>query len=96
MSPDEWKISLIEMSLECKRPNVRWHVRLFATPPTVAHQVPLSMGFPRQEYRSGFSFPTPRNLLDPRIEPIPPASSSLAGEFFTTEPHRKPQGQLSA
>ena len=28
-------------------------VRLFATPWTVAFQVPLSMGFPRQEYWSG-------------------------------------------
>ena len=27
-------------------------VQLFATPWTVAHQAPLSMGFPRQEYRS--------------------------------------------
>ena len=29
------------------------NVRLFATPWTVAHQVPLSLGFPRQEYWSG-------------------------------------------
>ena len=28
-------------------------VRLFAAPQTVAHQAPLSMGFSRQEYRSG-------------------------------------------
>ena len=26
------------------------HVRLYAIPWTVAHQAPLSMGFPRQEY----------------------------------------------
>ena len=26
------------------------HVQIFATPWTVAHQAPLSMGFPRQEY----------------------------------------------
>ena len=30
------------------------HVQLFATPWTVAHQAPLSMGFFRQEYWSGF------------------------------------------
>ena len=29
------------------------HVRLFATPWTVAHQAPPSMGFSRQEYWSG-------------------------------------------
>jgi len=28
-------------------------VQLFGTPQTVAHQAPLSMGFPRQEYWSG-------------------------------------------
>ena len=31
-------------------------VRLFATPWTVAHQAPLSMGFSRQEYWRGISF----------------------------------------
>ena len=32
-------------------------VRLFATPWTVTHQAPLSMGFSRQEYWSGLPFP---------------------------------------
>ena len=36
-------------------------VRLFATPWTVAHQAPLSMGFSRQEYRSGLPYPPPRD-----------------------------------
>ena len=31
----------------------------FATPWIVAHQAPLFMGFPRQEYRSGLPFPYP-------------------------------------
>ena len=35
------------------------HVQLFATPWTVAHQAPLSMGFSRQEYWSGSPFPSP-------------------------------------
>ena len=39
------------------------HVQLFATPWTVAHQAPLSMGFSRQEYWSGLPFPTPGDLL---------------------------------
>ena len=34
------------------------HVRLFATPWTVAHQAPPSMGFSRQEYWSGLPFPS--------------------------------------
>ena len=40
------------------------------------------MGFPRQEYWSGFPFPPPGDLPDPGIEPRSPA---LAGGFFTTE-----------
>ena len=32
----------------------------FATPWTIAHQAPLSIGFPRQEYWSGLPFPSPR------------------------------------
>ena len=37
----------------------------FATPWTAAHQTPLSMGFPRQEYWSGWPFPPPGDLPDP-------------------------------
>ena len=58
-------------------------------PWTVAHQVPLSMGFSRQEYWSGVPFPPPGDLPDPETEPASPA---LAGRFFTTstnwEAHR--------
>ena len=38
----------------------------------VACQVPLSMGFPRQEYWSGLPFTSPGDLLDPRIKPVFP------------------------
>ena len=34
-------------------------VRLCATPQTVAHQAPLSLGFSRQEHWSGLPFPSP-------------------------------------
>ena len=51
----------------------------------IAHQHPLSMGFPRQEYWNGLSFPSPGDLPDPGIEPESP---TLAG-FFTTEPPGK-------
>ena len=44
-----------------------------ATPWTVAHQAPLSMGFSRQEYWSGLPFPSPGDLLDPGIKPRSPA-----------------------
>ena len=42
----------------------------FATPWTVAHQAPLSMGFPRQEYWSGLPCSLPVDILDPGIEPM--------------------------
>ena len=54
----------------------------FATPWMVAHHVPLSMGFPRQEYWNESPFSSPRDLPDPEIEPVCPA---LAGRFFTTD-----------
>ena len=45
------------------------HVRVFASPWTVAHQAPLFMGFSRQEYWSGLPFPSPGDLPDPGIKP---------------------------
>ena len=62
-------------------------VQFFAAPWTVAHQAPLSMGFPRQEYWSGLPFPSPGDLPNPGIEPWSP---SLAGRFLTTEPPGSP------
>ena len=39
---------------------------------TAAYQAPPSKGFSRQEYWSGLPFPSPRELLDPGIEPWSP------------------------
>jgi len=43
---------------------------------------PLSMGFSRQEYWSGLSFPSSRDLTNPGIEPRSPAlqTDSLPAE----------------
>ena len=60
------------------------HVRLFATPRSVAHQAPLPMEFPREESWSVLPFSYPGDLLDPEIEPASLASPVLAGGFFTT------------
>ena len=43
-------------------------IHLFVTPWAVAHQAPLSMGFPRQEYWSGLPFPSPGDVPDPGIK----------------------------
>ena len=48
---------------------------------TIAHQAPLSMGFPRQEYWSGLPFHFPGDFPDPESKPVSPA---LAGGFFAT------------
>ena len=48
---------------------------IFATRWTVARQVPLSMGFPRQGYWSGLPFPSPEDLPDPGMEPAVQFSS---------------------
>ena len=54
-------------------------------------QVPLSMGFPRQEYWSGLPIPTPGDLPEPGTESASLASPALAGGFLTTEPLDKSQ-----
>ena len=63
------------------------HVRLFATPWTVAYQVPPSMGFSRQEYWSGLPFPSPGDLPHPGIEP---GSSAPEADALVSESPGKP------
>ena len=68
----DWHVEIQYVTL-----NVMWHaeyqslsrVQYFATLWTVAHQAPLSMGFSRQEYRSGLPFPPPEDLPTPGIKP---------------------------
>ena len=59
-------------------------------PWTVASQAPLSMGFSRQGYWSGLSFPSSGDHPDPGIELTSLASPALASRFFTTVPPQKP------
>ena len=58
------------------------HVRLFATPWTVASQAPLSMGFSRQEHLSGLPFPFLGIFPTQGLNPF----SCTASGFVTTEP----------
>ena len=57
-------------------------VRLFVTLWTAACQAPLSMGFSRQEYWSGLSFPSPGDLPDPGIETECSAPPALVGNVL--------------
>ena len=51
-------------------------------PWTIAHQAPLTMRFPRQEYCSWLPFPSPGDLPDPGIEPESLVSPALADRLF--------------
>ena len=51
-------------------------------------QAPLSVGFSRQEYQSGFPFPSPGDLPNPGIEPRSPA---LQADSLPSEPPGKPE-----
>ena len=55
---------------------------------TIAHQALISMRFPRQEYWSGLSFPSPWDLPDPGIKPGSPArqADSLPPEPQGSQP----------
>ena len=58
---------------------------------TVAHQAPLSMGFPRQEYWSGLPFPSPGDLPEPAIScfgrEISLLQSHQGGRPFSSNSH---------
>ena len=74
--------SLVVFSCACVLSHFS-HVWLCATPWTISHQAPLSMGFSRQEYWSGLPSPPPGNLPNLGIKAGSLMSPALAGGFFT-------------
>ena len=54
---------MIACVCECTRACSVLSIQLFVTPWTIAHQVPLSMGFPRQEYWNGLPLPSPGDRI---------------------------------
>ena len=64
----------------------------FATPCTVAHQAPPSMGVSRQEYWSELPFPSPGDLPDPGFEPRSPA---LEANSLPSEDQRGPETRVT-
>ena len=64
-------------------------LRLFATPWTVAHQVPLSMEFSRQEYWSGLPCPPSGDLPHSEIEPV---ASALQADSLPLSHQGSPLG----
>ena len=63
----------------------------FTTPWIIALQVPLSMGFPRQEYWSVLPFPSPGDLPDPGIKPT---SSALQADSLLLSHHGSPKDYI--
>ena len=66
------------------------------TPWTVAHQVPLSKEFSRQEYWSGLPFPSPGDLSNPGIMPRYPALWTDSSLFEPLEMLRENSMELQA
>ena len=83
------KIALISLPSKCLGVlSCFSRIWLFATLWTIACQAALPgypwIGFSRQEYWSGFPFPSPGGLPHSRTEPSSFISPTLAGGFFTT------------
>ena len=79
----KWEVKLKSLS----------HVWLLATSWTAAHQAPLSMGFPRQEYWSGVPSPSPILLAassKTTLEASPWAEEMRILELKTTELFQQP------
>ena len=70
-------IKIVKQSVTCAVLGRFSGVRLCATPWTVAHQAPLSVGFSRREYWSGLPCTPPGNLPYPGMEPSPSYISCL-------------------
>ena len=72
-------VTLSTFIMLCKQHcmHAQWlsHIWLFATTWTVAHQAPLSMEFPRQEFWSEWPLPSTGDLLHPGVKPVAPAVS---------------------
>ena len=81
------------MSFMCTSVNtivcVLSHVQLCVMLWTIACQVPLSMGFLRQEYWSGLPFPSPADLPDPGIEPKCPSPAAMQADSLPLSPYTR-------
>ena len=66
------------------------HVQLFGIPWTAAHQGLCPWDFPGKNPGVSCHFLLWGNLPDPGIKPMSPASSALAGGFFTNAPPADP------
>ena len=75
------------LTTKWKKVKLLSHVQFLVTLWTVTHQAPLSMGFSRQEYWSGFPFPPLRDFPDPGIKLRCP---TLQADCLPSEPPGNP------
>ena len=71
------------------------HAQLFATLCTVARQVPLSVGFSRQEYWSGLPCPPPGDLPDSGVDPTSPVAPALLVDSLPVSHQGSPSSLLT-
>ena len=90
-SPSQWKMKAWKLCGPRHCVCACSVVKFFVTPPGD----PLSMGFSRPEYGSGYLFPSPEDLLNPGMEPVSPSSPALAGRFFLPLSHLVNSGTFS-
>ena len=92
-----------EASMRCGRKGVHWvekgKLKLLVAhwcptlcdPTDLSRQVPLSMGYSRQEHWSGLPCPSPGDLPDPGTEPRSPTLQAYT--LSSEPPGNKPQGR---
>ena len=88
-APPSFQITLYFVAVTLSR------VRPFAIPWSTAHQTPLFIEFPRQEYWSGLPFPSPGDLPSPGTKPMSPAWHAESSPRVTGEVHPLCVRQLS-
>ena len=82
------RFTIISNEIECPVCSVL--PRQFVISWTVAIQAPLSMGFFRQEYRSGLPCPLPRGLPDPGIKHMSPVALTLQADSLLLSHQESP------
>ena len=91
------RIQREDLTYTSKHPSVpecHWHVCVLlaqscltlCNPWTIACKAPLSMGWSRQEYWSGFPCPPPGDLSNPGMEPVSLVSFALQADSLSTAP----------
>ena len=86
-----WHVNLDKPNSACVHAKSLQSCATLWIPWTVAHQLPLSMGFSRQEYWSGLPCPPPVDLPDPEIEPASLMSLHWQMDSLSLAPPGKPQ-----